>query len=120
MQEKFVLKSSEGVLYWLVFSLNINFFVRILIYVVWEGDHYANLPQPLPVIMRKSLFRDDLYQYLQTWSSLHTFRERYPGTEDIGRMLWDDLRKGMEGEWENGKEEVQIEFPLAILLAKRA
>ena len=45
---------SEGVLYCLVFSLNINLFVRILIYVVWKGDHYPNLPQPLPIIMRKS------------------------------------------------------------------
>ena len=87
---------------------------------VWKGDHYLNLPQPLPIIMRKKLSWDDLYQYLQTWSSLHTFRERYPGTEDISRKLWDDLRKGMSREGEDGKEEVQIEFPLAILLAKRA
>ena len=106
---------SEGVLYWLVFSLNINLFVRILIYTVWKGDHYPNLPQPLPIIMRKKLSWDDLYQYLQTWSSLHTFRERYPGTEDISRKVWDDLRR----EWEDGKEEVQIEFHLAVPLAKR-
>ena len=77
------------------------------------------LPQPLPIIMRKKLSWDDLYQYLQTWSSLHTFLERYPGTEDISRKLWDDLRKGMSREGEDGKEEVRIEFPLAISLAKR-
>ena len=36
---------------------------------------------------------------------------------DIGRELWNDLRKeiGREGD---GNEEVQIEIPLAILLAK--
>ena len=50
----------------------------------------------------------------------HTFRERYPGTEDISRKLWDDLRKGISREGEDGKEEIQIEFPLAISLAKRA
>ena len=34
--------------------------------------------------------------------------------------VWDDLRKGMSREWEDGKEEVQIKFHLAVLLAKRA
>ena len=60
-----------------------KFFVRILMYMVWKGDYYPNLPQSLPIIMRKRLSWDDLYQYLQTWSSLHTFQERFPGSEDI-------------------------------------
>ena len=101
---------SEGVLYWLVFSLNINLFVRILMYVVWKGDYYPDLPQPLPIIMRKRLSWDDIYQYHRTWRSLYTFWERYPGTEDISTKLWDGLRKGMLREGEDGKEEVQTEF----------
>ena len=32
--------------------------------------------------------------------------------------VWDDLRKGMSREGKDGKEEVQIEFHLAVLLAK--
>ena len=87
---------------------------------VWKGNHYPNLPHSLSVIMHKKLSWDNLYQYLQTRSSLHTFQERYPETGDISRKLWDDLRKGMEKEGDVGKGEVQIEFPLAILLARRA
>ena len=85
-----------------------------------RGVERRPLRQPSPTSPGNYAQKSLPGQYLQTWSSLHTFRERYPGTEDISRMLWDDLRKGMEEEWENGKEEVQIEFPLAILLAKRA
>lgn len=84
------------------------------------GDHYPNLPSPLPVIMRKKLSWDDLYQYLQTWSSLHTYREKYPEGGDISRRLWEDLRNGMERVGEGGKHDVQIEFPLAILLVRKA
>ena len=50
------------------------------------------------------------------WSSLHTFWDRYPGTEDISRELWDDLRKGMERGGEDGKGEIEIEFPLANII----
>ena len=57
------------------------------------------LPQPSPIIMRKRLLWDDLYQYLRTWSSLHTFRERYPVTDDISKKLgWFKEGNG-EGRW---------------------
>ena len=29
-------------------------------YVVWKGDYYPDLPQPLPIIMRKRLSWDDI------------------------------------------------------------
>ena len=37
---------------------------------------------------------------------------------DIGRKLWNDLRKEIGREGDGSEEEVQIEIPLAILLAK--
>ena len=86
-----------------------------------RGVEGRSLPQPSPTSPdnnAQKLSWDDLYQYLQTWSSLHTFRERYPGTEDISMKVWDDLRKGMSREGKDGKEEVRIEFHLAVLLAK--
>ena len=48
---------------------------------------------------------------IQTWSSLLTLREQYPGTRDISRKLGDDLRMGMGREGEGGKGEIRIEFP---------
>ena len=38
--------------------------------------------------------------------------------QDIGRKLWNDLRKEIRREGDGSEEEVQIEIPLAILLAK--
>ena len=60
-----------------------------------RGVERQPLPQPFPIMTRKKLSWDNLYQYLLTWSSLHTFWGRYPGREDISKELWDDLRKGM-------------------------
>ena len=37
---------------------------------------------------------------------------------DIGRELWNDLRKEIGREGDGSEEEVQIEIPLAILLEK--
>ena len=56
------------------------------------------------------------------------FRPTYPRQlfdyvfkyHESSRKLWDDLRKGMLREEEDGKEEVRIESPLAISLAKGA
>ena len=86
-----------------------------MMYAVWIGDHYPNLPQPLPIKSSRGTIFINIFRH-----GTHCIPsgERYPGTDDISEKLWDDLRKGMSREGDNGKEEVHIEFLLAILLAK--
>ena len=50
---------------------------------------------------------------VRVWKSNH-----YHPPDYKGRKLWNDLRKEIEREGDGGEEEVQIEIPLAILLAK--
>ena len=86
-----------------------------MMYAVWIGDHYPNLPQPLPIKSSRGTIFINIFRH-----GTHCIPsgERYPGTDDISEKLWDDLRKGMSRGGDNGKEEVHIEFLLAILLAK--
>ena len=63
------------------FFLNMNFVLRILTYVCGKVTTTT-----LPTIIHKRLSWNDIHQHLQTWNSLHTFQERYPG---IGGM-WGD------------------------------
>ena len=88
------------------FFLNMNFVLRILMYVCGEVTTTA-----LPIIIRKKLSWNNIYQHLQMWSVLHTFQDRCPG---IGCM-WSD--KGTE--W-GGREKAGGGTDQAIFLAKRA
>ena len=67
--------------------------------------------------------------YLRTFSALHNFHEAHPEDiqrpeGDIAEQFWRELRervaqdKGKEVEGE--EEEVEIEWPMALLLARRA
>lgn len=68
---------------------------------------------------------DDLQQYFRTWSSLHTYHERYPEDlknpeGDISVRFWKSLKDGVEREGKViDKNHVEIEWPLALLLVKR-
>lgn len=70
----------------------------------------------------------DLRQYFQTWSSLHTFRERHPEDAkdprgDISERFWLDLKEGTErdlGKSVGEEGQVDVEWPLALLLVKKA
>ncbi|KAG1804037.1 S-adenosyl-L-methionine-dependent methyltransferase [Suillus subaureus] len=96
--------------------------------VFFTGDHYPSLPSPHSVIMHKKMTWDDLLSYLNTWSALHTFRQHNPTDAENPRgnvavRLWKDLMEGAEredGRAVGGQDEVDIEWPLAMIMVKRA
>jgi len=107
----------------------------------YTGSYYPELPSSLPVILRKKVTWEGFYAYLQSFSSLHTFHERYP--EDLKRPDGTIAQKFMQAlktemeqldkvtsttkegslssakEESNGGGEVEIEWPLALILVKR-
>ncbi|KAL0959060.1 hypothetical protein HGRIS_014360 [Hohenbuehelia grisea] len=102
---------------------------RVYFTAPWEGSHYPELPKPhLPVILRKKMSWSDLLAYLRTWSSLHTFQERYPEDSDTegGDIAVRFRRKLMEHVAAAEDTPVQedatldIEWPLAMILVKKA
>lgn len=96
--------------------------------VFFTGDHYPSLPSPRSVIMRKKMTWDDLLSYLNTWSALHTFRQHNPADAenprgDVAVRFWKDLKEGVErevGRPVEGHDEVDIEWPLAMIMVKKA
>lgn len=78
--------------------------------------------------MRKQTTWIDLQQYLRTWSSLHTYHERYPGDlergdGDISARFLRALKDGVatsKGTPVNDEDTVDLEFPLALMLATKA
>lgn len=63
---------------------------------------------------------DDLLSYFQTWSSLHTYRERYPEDRqnpegDISVRFWNQLKGDAKKD-----DEIVVEWPVAMILAKKA
>lgn len=96
--------------------------------VFFTGDYYPSLPSPRSVIMRKKMTWDDLLSYLNTWSALHTFRQHNPTDGenprgDVAVRFWKDLKEGAEredGRVVEGHDEVDIEWPVAVVMATRA
>jgi len=99
--------------------------------VFFSAPHHPNLPSPRPVILRKQTTWAGLMDYLRSFSALHTFHERYPADlrdpeGDIAvrflRRLKDVVAKqhGKTGTDLREEDEVTIEWPLALILAKRA
>jgi hypothetical protein len=87
------------------------------------GEYYPSLPSAQPVILRKKMTWIDLQQYLRTWSSLHTYHERYPEDlkrpeGDIAVRLWKSLKNGVGAK--DDHDSVDIEWPLALMLVRRA
>jgi hypothetical protein len=102
-----------------------------------------------PVEMRTMMRWRDLLGYFRTWSSLQTYHERFPedlktvdsrfpedlqqtavadGKEDIdvrggdiAVRFWKDLREGVknEGGAYGVDEAVSVEWPIALLLARK-
>ncbi|KAI0266337.1 S-adenosyl-L-methionine-dependent methyltransferase [Gloeopeniophorella convolvens] len=92
--------------------------------VFFTGDHFAELPSPHPVLMRKRISWDDLLAWLYTVSALHTFHERFPADKehadgDIAVRFWKKLREATSSHPGNA-EGIDVEWPLALLLARRA
>ncbi|KAG2100440.1 S-adenosyl-L-methionine-dependent methyltransferase [Suillus discolor] len=95
--------------------------------VFFTGDYYPSLPSPRSVIMRKKTTWDDLLSCLNTGSSLHTFRQHnHTDGEnprgDVAMRFWKDLKEGAEredGRPVEGHDEVDVEWPLAMIMVKR-
>lgn len=104
-------------------SIRIHFFLFFL-----AGAYHPNLPSPQPILMRKRMTWHDLYGYFRTASALYTFLERHPEDEmrpegDIGMRFWKSLLSGasaQDGVAVRAEEEVEVEWPLALILVKRA
>jgi len=92
--------------------------------VYFSGNYHAHLPSPLPPILRLRTTWAGLFGYLQTWSSLHTYKEKFPEKGDVAERLWNRLREeaGKEdGNAEMVKEDeaLEVEWPVALCLARR-
>ena len=98
--------------------------------VFFAGQHNPALPAPRPVILRRTLTWDGLRGYFGTASALHTFREANP--EDAARPDGDlatcfcrALKEEVARVEGSGKvpevgDAVEIEWPLTLILARRA
>lgn len=96
--------------------------------IYFTGGYHPHLPSPRPVILRKQMTWDDLLSYLYTYSSFHTYQTRYPADKenpagDIARRFRDKLRECV-AEQEDGTipkdtDEIDVEWPVALLLARR-
>lgn len=95
---------------------------------ILEGGHHPKLPSPRPVILRKKMTWDDLLGYLRTFSSLHTFHEKYPddlkrSDGDIAVRFWNQLKADVaqndKSDIPKDTDEVDVEWPLALILARR-
>jgi len=98
------------------------------------GTHYPSLPDPRPVILRKKVTWEGFEAYLHSFSALHTFHERYPDdlkredgtiTQRFLRNLKvemqkiDDTSTGSGGISKDEANDLEIEWPMALVLVKR-
>ena len=104
----------------------------------FSGDHHPNLPSPRPVILRKKTTWEGFEGYLRSYSSLHTFHEKHPEDKaredgDIASRFMATLKEKMEEvdlkasnphaeshEAQRNDGEVEIEWPLAVVMVKRS
>jgi ubiquinone/menaquinone biosynthesis C-methylase UbiE len=94
----------------------------------FTGTHHPHLPSPLPILMRKTMTWNNLYGYLRTASALHTFLEKNPDDElrpegDICMRFWKSLMSGAEeqdGVEVRAEDNVEVEWPLALIMVKKA
>lgn len=109
--------------------------------VYFAGDHHPQLPSPRPVILRKKVTWEGFEDYLRSYSSLHTYHERFPEDQsradgDIVTRFIATLKSKMDEADRassalhpehpqsagagGGVDEVEIEWPLAVVMVKRS
>lgn len=91
------------------------------------GDHHSHVPSPRPVILRKSMTWTDLLSYFRTFSSLYTYHEKHPEDlqnpdGDIAERFLKSLKHlvSKEGGPVQDSDKIDVEWPLALVLAKKA
>ncbi|KAE9398369.1 S-adenosyl-L-methionine-dependent methyltransferase [Gymnopus androsaceus JB14] len=85
--------------------------------------------KPSQVILRSQTTWNGLLGYFNTLSSLHTYLEKNPddalkhGGKNLAQRTWEELLKGAEREKGNkevrGEDELIVEWPVAMVLAKK-
>jgi SAM-dependent methyltransferase len=90
--------------------------------VYFTGDYYPSLPSEYtqPVIIRKQMAWNNLLGYLNTASAYHTYLNKYPEDAanpegDVNLRFWKKLKGDADGE-----DAVNVDWPLALILTKRA
>lgn len=100
--------------------------------IYFSGKYHPNLPSPLPTILRKKMTWNELLGYFRTYSSLHTYHEKFPEDKvnpppggSIEVRFWNQLMReaGVFNEVadvEKAREqEIEVEWPVAIVMAKK-
>ncbi|TCD61643.1 hypothetical protein EIP91_008131 [Steccherinum ochraceum] len=101
--------------------------------VYFRGNHHDHLPkdQSKPIILQKTVTWGGLLAYLNTFSALHTYHQKHPEDlenpeGDIATRVWNRLRahvkeqsEGKGGQGVEPDDEIQIEWPVALVMAKR-
>ncbi|KAK7691480.1 hypothetical protein QCA50_004879 [Cerrena zonata] len=94
--------------------------------IFFSGDHHPHVPSPRPVILRKSMTWSDLLSYFRTFSSLYTFHEKHPEDlqnpdGDIALRFLKSLKNlvAKEGGPVEDSDKIDVEWPLALVLAKK-
>ncbi|EIW55807.1 S-adenosyl-L-methionine-dependent methyltransferase [Trametes versicolor FP-101664 SS1] len=97
--------------------------------IYFTAPHYPDLAGARPVVLRKALTWTELLGFLRTWSPLHTFHEAHPADleradGDIAVRFWRRLKEEVgraEGkEVPKDEDVVNIKWPMALLLARKA
>ncbi|KZT72369.1 S-adenosyl-L-methionine-dependent methyltransferase [Daedalea quercina L-15889] len=86
---------------------------------------HHELPDARPSILHTRTTWAGVLAYLRTFSALHTMKAKVPDAADVEIRFWRRLREEvakLEGKQEvvGEDEEVEVEWPLAVLLARRA
>ncbi|KIK68537.1 hypothetical protein GYMLUDRAFT_237577 [Collybiopsis luxurians FD-317 M1] len=87
-------------------------------------------PTILPVILRTQTTWNGLLGYFHTFSSLHTYLERHPddaqkhGGQTLAERTWSSLmeaagKERKDGHQVKGEDELTVEWPVALVLAKK-
>ncbi|KAH8103353.1 S-adenosyl-L-methionine-dependent methyltransferase [Cristinia sonorae] len=99
-------------------------------HLFFRGKHHDHLPaeQSKPVLLQKTVTWEGLLDYFYTFSSFHTFQQQNPEDSkhpegDIAVRFWKALQAHVSEE-SGGKiatsDEIQIEWPIALIMAKRS
>ncbi|KAL5521056.1 hypothetical protein ACEPAG_8978 [Sanghuangporus baumii] len=98
--------------------------------IYFSGPHFSDISYSRPVVLRKKMSWDDFEAYLRSFSSLNNFQAEYPDDAkhpggDIVQRFIKTLKSGMRDEDDRQSRgdlhsgEVEIEWPLALILAKK-
>lgn len=91
------------------------------------GPHYPEIKDSKPVIMKKRISWKGLDAYCRTMSGYHTYQEQNPldasrkniGDGDIIQRFIKRLKDGIRAAGDEPGEYLDIDWPVAIMMARR-